>query len=128
MANNLDWPAIAKKVGFNNDKDMLRYYYEERKMGSRLVAKLIGVSRYTVLHRSRKLKIKIKPRGGRNNINPKADKFEEEILGYEPGALKEYTSREIMAIFDIPKFIFYRITKRHNIKYDRHHRNEREPV
>jgi hypothetical protein len=128
VGNNLNWEKIANDAGFNNDKDMLVYFYETRKLGSRGVGKAIGVSRYTVLRKARELGIKVKPRGGRNNLHPDTDKFEREILAARKSDLVNMTSDEIIKVFSVDKSTFYKITRKHKIDFNKYGRNGRNPT
>jgi hypothetical protein len=120
MSNNLDWDVITKKAGYNSKKKMFQDLYIKQDLGSRPISKILGTSRWTILHQIKLLKLEPKPRGGKNNINPKTKEFEEKILSYKKGEFADMSSQEIMQTFNIPRYIFYKVMLKHKIRYKKY--------
>lgn len=63
----IDWEREAKKFGFASGKEMLEYWYGTLKLPSSRIASRIGTTGSTVLRQLKRLRIKVKGRGGWNH-------------------------------------------------------------
>ena len=63
MPHLIDW-SLMLIDGYASDYEMLEDLYNHKKMSLAQIGHLLGVNKYTVRNRLRKINIPIKPRGG----------------------------------------------------------------
>jgi len=114
-----DWKFIAEKMEYSDEQALLTDLYITKKLSSRTVAKIITekaeyITGRTILVYVKKWGLKIRPKGGANNIKSHQEKLE--VL---EGKSKNMTAKEIAIELAMPLDWVYNFLRKEKIPFKR---------